>query len=130
MTHTMDKQNTQTTIKAAVRNEVIDFIIEALKGQYGEDAVFWTRTEGASPKNELIVEASEVDVDGNVVPIFASVSVSAKAFAESVGPKKTTPAWDSVAAKQRYEDYIVEKAEKEADKAKKKASKESADESF
>ena len=127
---TVSKETTATTIKTAVRNEVIDFIIEALKGQYGDDAVFWTRTDGASPKNELVVEASEVDVDGNVVPVYASVSVSAKAFVESVGPKKTTPAFDAEAAKQRYESHAEEMAAKEAEKAKKKTSKESTDESF
>ena len=127
----VDSNSTVTSIKNAIRGEVVDFIIDSLKAQYGEDAVFYIRTGSeTSPKTELCVEVSEVEADGNVVPVYAPIGTTIKSFVESVGPKKTTPAFDVEAARQAYEDHLEAMAEKEAAKAAKKKTKESDDNSF
>ena len=121
--YVVNKETTATTVKKSVRNDVMNFIIDSLKGQYGDEAVFWIRTGVTSPKTELCVKAGEAEVDGNTVPVYVTVGVAAKSFVESVGPKKTTPAFDVNAAVKAYEDHMDAMAEKEAARIAKKKSK-------
>lgn len=122
--YTVDKSNTATNVKNAVKAEVTDVIIAALKATYGEDNVFFVRTgNGESKKNELAVITGMADVDGAEVPVCATVNAASKDFTTRVGTKKTFEAFDVYAAKEAYEAYLGEKAEKEAEKAAKKAKK-------
>lgn len=123
-TYVLDKDTTATKIKNEAKASVIEVITAALKAEYGEDNVFWVRTgKDKSMKNELAVIVGTADVKGEEKPICVTVTGTAKDFTERVGAKKTYETFDFEAARQTYEDYLDEKAEKEAEAAAKKAAK-------
>ena len=122
--YVINKENTTTNVKNAVRKEVMDVVIEALKSTYGEENVFFVRTGTAtSPKTELAVVTGYAEVDGAEVPVCATVNASAKDAVRREGNKRSYEAFDVWEAKSKYEDYLVEKEEKEAAKKAAKAKK-------
>ena len=129
---TISKDMTAKGAKDATKAEVYNEVIwNALVAAYGEDNVRWVRTgSSTSPKNEIAVRAKTVDVgDGFETAICVTVSAAAKDFVERKTDKKgVIPAFDFEAAAQRYDDYLIEKAEKAANAAKDKAKKIASDE--
>ena len=129
---TISKDMTAKGAKDATKAEVYNEVIwNALVAAYGEDNVRWVRTGSAtSPKNEIAVRAKTVDVgDGFETAVCVTVSAAAKDFSERKTDKKgTIPAFDFDAAAQRYDDYLIEKETKAADKAAAKEKKIASDE--
>lgn len=117
------KDYTANKIKTDVKAEAMDVIFAALVAQYGEDNVAWVRTGSSSKTNEIAAVIGTAEVDGAEVPVCFTVNASAKDFVDRKTDKKTFQAFDFSAAKAEYEDYVTEKADKDAAKAKAKADK-------
>ena len=123
------KDNTVNKIKAAAKAEVMEVIIAALNEHYGEDNVKFVRTGGGtSKKNELAVKVGEATIGDIDFPVCVTVNGSGKDFTDRDTAKKTFEAFDFYGAAQAYEDYLAEKAEKDAAKAEAKNKKIAADE--
>lgn len=112
--YTEDKNMTTNKIKDAARLEVIEKVLELL-APFDARMV---RSDGEHPANDVGLYVGEIELkDGTVVPLCATLSVSMKDPVIRKTQKKTFPAYDLMAATERYNDYIVEKSEKEATKA-------------
>ena len=116
---------TQTAAKAAIREWVQSLIITALQDALGEDAAGLVRVESETTgKGETLVGAIVADImeDGGVFDAPITIKVTCKEWVDRVGVKTVKPAWDYVAARKLYDDWIVaETAKKEAAAASKKA---------
>jgi hypothetical protein len=109
-----DKNMTTNKIKDAARLEVIEKVLELL-APFDARMV---RSDGEHPANDIGLYVGEIELkDGTTVPLCATLSVSMKDPVDRRTAKKVFPAYDLAAATQRYNDYLVEKNEKEATKA-------------
>lgn len=117
----ISKESTVTKIKAEVKQTVTEFIIEALREKYGEDAVAMVRTGNTSKTNEIgfIFDTAENGDESN--PIVVTINPTVKEFANRKTDKRTYTAFDFTAAKVAYEDYLDEKEAKAAEAASTKA---------
>ena len=86
------------------------------------------RTGSSAPVNEVCAMVEEADTDGKIYPICITVNPIVKDWAPREGTKKTSEAFDFFEARSAYDDYMTEKADKEADKKKKKEEKIARDE--
>jgi hypothetical protein len=121
---TITKDYTNAKAKTEIKAEAMQIIMDALIAAYGEENVSWVRTgNGDSKSNEIAAIAGMVEVDGQEVPACFTVNASAKDFVDRKTTKKTFEAFDFYKAKADYESYVAEKAEKDADRAAKKAEK-------
>lgn len=121
------KDYTVTKAKADAKTDVMSVIFSALTDIYGEDAVAMVRTGGTSKTNEIGVVIGTASVEGVDAPVCVTINASAKDFVERKTKSRTFPAFDFAAAKEEYEDYIQEKADKDAEKAAAKQKKIAAD---
>lgn len=121
------KDYTVTKAKADAKTDIMSVIFSAVTDIYGEDNVAMVRTGGTSKTNEIGVVIGTASVDGEDVPICVTINASAKDFIERKTKSKTFAAFDFAAAKEEYEDYIQEKADKDAEKAAAKQKKIAAD---
>jgi hypothetical protein len=118
--YTVDTKMTTTKIKAAIKDEILEVIIEALKDKYGEDNVAFCRVGEKvknTEKNILAVRAATVDVDGVEVDACAGIEVSGKDFVERKTKSKIFYPFNFDEAAQKYEDWAEKKAEIKAKKA-------------
>lgn len=127
-TFNVTKDYTVNKVKTDVKANAMEDIFTAMADKYGEDNVAWVRTGGQSPKNEIAVCVGTADVEGDEVPVCFTISASAKDFVDRKTDKKTFTAFDFSAGKAAYENYVAEKSEKDAAKAKAKAEKIAKDE--
>lgn len=121
------KDYTVTKAKADAKTDIMSVIFSAVTDIYGEDNVAMVRTGGTSKTNEIGVVIGTASVDGEDVPVCVTINASAKDFVERKTKSKTFAAFDFAAAKEEYEDYIQEKADKDAEKAAAKQKKIAAD---
>lgn len=121
------KDYTVTKAKADAKTDIMSVIFSAVTDIYGEDNVAMVRTGGTSKTNEIGVVIGTASVDGEDVPVCVTINASAKDFVERKTKSKTFAAFDFTAAKEEYEDYIQEKADKDAEKAAAKQKKIAAD---
>lgn len=121
------KDYTVTKAKADAKTDIMSVIFSAVTDIYGEDNVAMVRTGGTSKTNEIGVVIGTASVDGENVPVCVTINASAKDFVERKTKSKTFAAFDFAAAKEEYEDYIQEKADKDAEKAAAKQKKIAAD---
>lgn len=121
------KDYTVTKAKADAKTDIMSVIFSAVTDIYGEDNVAMVRTGGTSKTNEIGVVIGTASVDGEDVPVCVTINASAKDFIERKTKSKTFAAFDFAAAKEEYEDYIQEKADKDAEKAAAKQKKIAAD---
>lgn len=122
------KTNTITKAKTAVKADMTKLFYDFLVEKYGEDSVSMVRTGSSSPVNEICAMVEEADTDGKIYPICITVNPTVKDWVPRVGTKKTFEAFDFFEAQSAYDDYMTEKADKEADKKKKKEEKIAKDE--
>lgn len=121
---TITKDYTATKAKAAAKADVISVLFAALVDIYGDENVAMVRTgNGDSKTNEIGAVIGQAEVDGTTVPICVTVNASAKDFVERKTKSKTFPAFDFAAAKETYDNYLEEKAAKDAEKGASKAAK-------
>ena len=122
---TISKNTTANSIKTEVKATVVEFLINALKENYGEDNVKMLRTGKNSKTNEIgFIFGEATDENGEVNPIVITLNPSVKEFSNHTSDKgKVYEPFDFFAAAADYEDYLAEKAEKAEIAAKNKAEK-------
>jgi hypothetical protein len=125
MNYTLDNNTSVTKVKAAAKADMINLLIETLVEKFGEDAVGMVRTvsPAGAGTNEIGVVVGNVDKGGETLPLVLTINATVKEFENRSTAKKAYTAYDFAAARQCYDNYISDKADKDADKAKKKAEK-------
>lgn len=116
-----------TKINATAKAEVNTIVTNALIAAFGEDNVAMVRTGGSSAVNVLAVRVGTLtDADGYEHDLCVTVDATVKSYKDKVTKKYTVEAFDFDAAKDRYDEYLTDKAAKAAAKkavAKAKGSK-------
>lgn len=123
MEYTVDKTNTISKVKTAVKEAIMTEFFEYLTEKYGEENVGWVRTGGQSKTNEIAVNYADAVVDGEVLPICFKMNATVPEFVTRDTQKRSYVAFDFNAARAEYDDWVLEKAEKAAEAASKKAAK-------
>lgn len=125
MNYKLDNNTSVTKIKATAKADMVNLLIEALIEKFGEDAVGMVRTisPAGTGTNEIGVVVGNVDKNGESLPLVLTINATVKEFENRSTAKKTYNAYDFASARQCYDNYISDKADKDADKAKKKTEK-------
>ena len=111
-----------TKINATAKAEVNTIVTNALIAAFGEDNVAMVRTGGSSAVNVLAVRVGTLtDADGYEHDLCVTVDATVKSYKDKVTKKYTVEAFDFDAAKDRYDEYLTDKAAKAAEAAAKKA---------
>lgn len=109
-----------TKINATAKAEVNTIVTNALVAAFGEDNVAMVRTGGSSAVNVLAVRVGILtDADGYERDLCVTVDATVKSYKEKVTKKYTVEAFDFDAAKDRYDEYLTDKAAEQAEKAEK-----------
>ena len=107
-----------TAVKAQVRIDVMEPIIQALREKFGEDSVAKVGT------NEYAVVVGVInDKDGFPQDICATIKPTVKEWESRQTAKKTYEKYDIIAESEAYEMEVAEKEEEKARKAKAKEEK-------
>ena len=113
-----------TKINATAKAEVNTIVTNALVAAFGEDNVAMVRTGGSSAVNVLAVRVGILtDADGYERDLCVTVDATVKSYKEKVTKKYTVEAFDFDAAKDRYDEYLTDKAAEQVEKAEKAAKK-------
>lgn len=113
-----------TKINATAKAEVNTIVTNALVAAFGEDNVAMVRTGGNSAINVLAVRVGILtDADGYERDLCVTVDATVKSYKEKVTKKYTVEAFDFDAAKDRYDEYLTDKAAEQAEKTEKTAKK-------
>lgn len=130
MNYVETKEMTATKIKAEAKNWTTETIITALAEILGAENVGMVRTgTSTSQKNEIGAVIGTVEVDGTEIPVAVTINVAAKPYTDAPATaKRQYDAFDFVAARQAYEDYLADKEAKAAEKAQTNAAKIAKDE--
>ena len=106
-----------TKINATAKAEVNTIVTNALVAAFGEDNVAMVRTGGSSAVNVLAVRVGTLtDADGYERDLCVTVDATVKSYKEKVTKKYTVEAFDFDAAKDRYDEYLTDKAAEQAAK--------------
>ena len=121
----MNKEMTVTAVKTIAKAQVMEDIMNFLIEKYGEENAKMVRFgTSTSKKNEIGVRFDSVETeDGEVNDMVVTVNVTAKEPANRKSAKKTYVAFDFDAAADEYDEYIIDKNTKAAEKAKTKEEK-------
>ncbi len=120
--YTITKENGITRISASAKAEVSTIITEALTTAYGAENVAMVRTGGSSPSNVLAVRVGTLtDESGFEHDLCVTLDATVKSYKERVTKRYTVEAFDFDACREAYDDYLTEKATKQAEAAAKKA---------
>lgn len=125
------KEMTCTKIKAEAKNWTTEAVMQALTDILGTENVAMARVGTAtSQKNVIAAKVATVDVNGEVVPGCVTIEITAKNYVDAGPTAKGTarPAFDFDGTTQAYEDYVLDKETKAAEKAQAKAAKIAKDE--
>ncbi|MGN0961491.1 MAG: hypothetical protein ACI4PF_04760 [Christensenellales bacterium] len=121
------KEMTATKIKNAVKIDLFNEFEIFLKEKFGEENVGMVRY-GSTPKNELAFIVGAVNDEGFEYDVVATINPTVKDWKEKRTKSRTTDAFDFEQYKEDYEDYLTEKATKQAEaKAKKGTNKSKAE---
>ena len=113
-----------TKINATAKAEVNTIVTNALVAAFGEDNVAMARTGGSSAVNVLAVRVGTLtDADGYERDLCVTVDATVKSYKEKVTKKYTVEAFDFDAAKDRYGEYLADKAAELVEKVEKAAKK-------
>lgn len=117
--------------KAAMKDEVAQVIIDALRARFGDEAAGWVRIIPASDPtkgtNEIGVICADVNEDGGVFDGCCTIKITGKDWTDRIGTKQVKPAWSYEDAKAEYDSWVIETAEKQASKIETKKAKMKAD---
>ena len=119
--YVVTKDCTVSKIKTEVKDDIVNRVYQLLSDEGYE--VSMVRSSGESPKNEIGVVVGTVENDGVDVPVCVTINISAKDFVDRKTAKKTYPAYDFKENSQRYFDWLEEKSNKDAEKARAKEEK-------
>ena len=110
VTQEMTATKIKSAIKATLLNEFEQFLIQ----KYGDSAVGMVRY-GSTPKNELAFIVGSIEDDGFEYDVVATVNPTVKDWKEKKTKSRTTEAFDFEQYKADYDDYLTEKATKQAE---------------
>ena len=113
-----------TKINSTIKAEINPIVTNALVTAFGEDNVAMVRTGGSSAVNLLAVRVGILTyADGYERDLCVIVDAPVKSYKEKVTKKYTVEAFNFDAAKNRYDEYLTDKAAEQAEKAEKAAKK-------
>ena len=116
--------------KETEKRGVAEVIMAALKAEYGDESAFYVReispTTGKG-ENHICVLCADISEDGGIFDGPLTIKLTAKEWAERVGTKSVKPAFDFQSARDSYDSWVIESAEKAEKKAAEKAAKIAAD---
>ena len=113
-TFKVTKEMTATKIKNAIKANLINDFEQFLIQKYGDSAVGMVRY-GSTPKNELAFIVGSIEDDGFEYDVVATVNPTVKDWKEKKTKSRTTEAFDFEQYKADYDDYLTEKATKQAE---------------
>ena len=106
---------------AQAKANLTELIMNALIAEFGEENVAMVRTGGTSQVNEIGVRIGTItDTDGFTYDFCATINPTIKGFKDRVTKRYTVEAFDFETAVACYENYLAEKAAKQAEAAAKK----------
>ena len=114
VTFKVTKEMTATKIKNAIKANLLDEFEQFLIQKYGENAVGMVRY-GSTPKNELAFIVGSIEEDGFEYDVVATVNPTVKDWKEKKTKSRTTDAFDFEQYKADYDNYLTEKATKQAE---------------
>lgn len=118
--YVVNKENSIAKVRSEAKAALMADLLEFLTEKYGETAG-WVRVGGSSKSNVLAVQVAEVEVEGELLPIYAKFDASICEFITRDTQKKHYEAFSIEDAKTEYEAYLIEKADKAAAASEKKA---------
>lgn len=125
--YTITKDMTATKIKNNVKIDLFNEFEIFLKEKYGAENVAMVRY-GSTPKNELAFVVGAVNDEGFEYDLVATINPTVKDWKEKKTKSRTTEAFDFEQYKEDYDNYLTEKATKQAEsKAKKGVNKSKAE---
>ena len=125
--YTITKDMTATKVKNNVKIDLFNEFEIFLKEKYGDENVAMVRY-GSTPKNELAFIVGSVDEEGFEYDVVATINPTVKDWKEKKTKSRTTEAFDFEQYKEDYDNYLTEKATKQAEsKAKKGINKSKAE---
>ena len=113
-TFKVTKEMTATKIKSAIKATLLNEFEQFLIQKYGDSAVGMVRY-GSTPKNELAFIVGSIEEDGFEYDVVATVNPTVKDWKEKKTKSRTTEAFDFEQYKADYDDYLTEKATKQAE---------------
>lgn len=121
----INKEMTVAAVKTMAKAQVMEDIINFLAEKYGADNAKMVRFgTSTSKKNEIGVRIDSVETENfEVNEMVVTVNVTAKEPVNRKTAKKTYVAFDFNAAADEYDEYIIDKNTKAAEKAKTKEEK-------
>jgi hypothetical protein len=116
---------TPTKIKAAAKQEVMDYLTECLKERYGEDNVGFVRVgNGQSKTKELAIRMGIVEAGGEECEMCVTMNVTGKDYRDRTTSKgDICPAFNFNIMTEEYNIYLGEKEAKAKDAKTKKDKK-------
>ena len=125
-----ESKDYSTKIKTEAKGWTTETIIAALAEILGAENVGMVRTgTSTSQKNEIGAVIGTVEIDGAEVPVAVTINVAAKPYTDAPATaKRPYVAFDFVAARHAYNDYVADKKAKDVEKVQAKAAKIAKDE--
>lgn len=118
--YVINKENSIAKVRSEAKAALMADLLEFLTEKYG-DTAGWVRVGGASKSNVLAVQVAEVEVEDEILPIYAKFDASICEFITRDTEKRSYVAFDLADARAEYETYLIEKADKAKAAAEKKA---------
>ena len=118
------KITTETGIKAitdGIKAEINEIIIKALTEKYGEENVSMGRYGGSSQTNGIVIRVGTIEDAGFEYDLCFANETTYKSYKDKVTKRYTVEGFDFDTAVQTYDDYLAEKAQKQAEAKAKKA---------
>ena len=113
-TFKVTKEMTATKIKNAIKTNLLNDFEKFLIQKYGDNAVGMVRY-GSTPKNELAFIVGSIEDEGFEYDVVATVNPTVKDWKEKKTKSRTTDAFDFEQYKADYDNYLTEKATKQAE---------------
>ena len=113
-TFKVTKEMTVTKIKNAIKANLLNDFEQFLIQKYGENSVGMVRY-GSTPKNELAFVLGTIEDDGFEYDVVATINPTVKDWKEKKTKSRTTDAFDFEQYKADYDNYLTEKATKQAE---------------
>lgn len=120
---TQDASTTNNQMKTVIKQKMVEFFIETLTEQFGEENVHMLRAGSNSLTNEIGFKVPLTDSDGFPQDVVVTIDPKIKNWFETVRSKQPVPAFDFEEAATAYDDYVVAKENTKAANARKKKEK-------
>lgn len=120
-----NRENSITKVKAQMKEEVMNYIIDCLIEKYGIENCGYVRNgNGQSKTKEFAVRIGKIEAGGEVYEAVVCINASAKDYREHTSDKgKVYTPYEFNIMRELYEEYLEEKALKDSDKKTKKEKK-------